>query len=102
MGVLDAVPASLLSKEAKQPFLLVKLRMKQKDVDFSVEKMVLRVGSERDFNVGFWFSIDKNNINNKLNDARPTAVTGKAKGLRAFLWGMAVWSTVPKRKRFSS
>eukprot|EP00091_Calanus_sinicus_P002265 TRINITY_DN1229_c0_g1_i10.p1 TRINITY_DN1229_c0_g1~~TRINITY_DN1229_c0_g1_i10.p1 ORF type:complete len:137 (-),score=56.05 TRINITY_DN1229_c0_g1_i10:148-513(-) len=49
MGVHDIIPPSLLAKEVKQPFLLVKLRVKQKDVDFSLEKIVLRAGTEADF-----------------------------------------------------
>ena len=51
MGVHDIIPPSLLAKEDKQPFLLVKLRVKQKDVDFSLEKIVLRSGTEGDFKV---------------------------------------------------
>eukprot|EP00092_Neocalanus_flemingeri_P106607 GFUD01136792.1.p2 GENE.GFUD01136792.1~~GFUD01136792.1.p2 ORF type:complete len:123 (-),score=37.65 GFUD01136792.1:204-539(-) len=49
MGVHDSIPPCLLAKESKQPFLLVKLRVKQKDVDFCLEKVVLRLGTEGDF-----------------------------------------------------
>lgn len=51
MGVHDIIPPSLLAKQDKQPFLLVKLRLKQKDVAFSLEKVVLRPGTEGDFKV---------------------------------------------------
>ena len=51
MGLHDIIPPTLLAKEDKQPFLLVKLRIKQKDVDFSQEKVVLRAGTVGDFKV---------------------------------------------------
>ena len=51
MGVIDTLPQSLLASKEKQPFLLVKLRLKQKDVDFSEEKVVLRPGMENDYKV---------------------------------------------------
>merc|ERR1739838_944195 len=51
MGVHDIIQPSLLAKECKQPFLLVRLMIKQKDVDFCAEKVVLRLGAEGDFKV---------------------------------------------------
>ena len=53
----DIIPPSLLAKQDKQPFLLVKLRLKQKDVDFSLEKVVLRPGTEGDFKVFICLSL---------------------------------------------
>ena len=52
MGLNDVIQPSLLAKEGKQPFLLVKLRVKQKDVYFCAEKVVLRLGTGVDFKVG--------------------------------------------------
>ena len=51
MGVYDIIPPSILAREDKQPFLLVKLRIKQKDVDYSQEKVVLRAGTDIEFKV---------------------------------------------------
>ena len=56
MGLHDIIPPTLLAKEDKQPFLLVKLRIKQKDVDFSQEKVVLRAGTVGDFKVCNFYS----------------------------------------------
>merc|ERR1712168_1539220 len=39
------------SSESKQPFLLVKLRIRQADNQFCQEKLVLRCGTEKEFKV---------------------------------------------------
>jgi len=49
MGLQEIIEPSLLAKESKQPFLLVKLRVKQEDVDFTLEKIVLRRGTEKEY-----------------------------------------------------
>ena len=66
MGAYDILPASLLARQAlsivtanccdresKQPFLLVKLRIRQADNQFCQEKLVLRCGTEKEFKVSF-------------------------------------------------
>ena len=49
MGLHDIIQPSLLHSQDTQPFILVMIRIKQKDTDFSVVKFVLRKGREGDF-----------------------------------------------------
>ena len=49
MGLHDTIQASLLPSQDTQPFILVMIRIKQTDSDFTLAKFVLRKGREGDF-----------------------------------------------------
>ena len=49
MGLHDTIQPSLLPSRDSQPFILVMIRIKQSNSDFTVAKFVLRKGREGDF-----------------------------------------------------
>ena len=54
MGLHDIIQPTLLAGQDILPFILVRIRLKQKDTDFTIGKFVLRRGREGDFNVNIF------------------------------------------------